>query len=509
MQNSDLKIDLERMEAKRLQLEKQQGLGRPIISALHNGYRFISIGSEPHYSKSWLTFHDFLFYYIKKVLGQEWGQIELGRPEADRHPIIRWMNLAHEHMKTYQAADQKIKSAPMNGAAFALINLSYNLYLLGHNAELRDRLIERLRKKDGFEAALYETFVAAIFINAGYKIELENEEDPASHHAEFVATDPISGKKFSVEAKHRKSGKDHTFIRNQLYAALKKNLRYERVVFIDVNIPKLTMDKIEDVIKEMDAAESSMTINGVPAPAAYVFVTNHSFAYDLSGTSYERAGFVHGFKIADFKIKTMHTTIREVVETREKHKEIDRVATSMKKHATIPSTFDGEIPLFAFNESARSHRLLIGNSYLVPTKDGAEEVGILESASVIASEKLVYGAYALQNGQRIICTGPISDEELEAYREHPDTFFGVPRQVTKKAETPIELYDFFYETYKKTPKEKLLEFMKDWKDFEAMRILPQEELSKIYCERAVYGAMASASKPRANSGDASLNSSIA
>ncbi|MEI7752724.1 MAG: SEC-C metal-binding domain-containing protein, partial [Candidatus Omnitrophota bacterium] len=375
MENSDLKIALERMEAKRLQLEKQQGLGRPIISTLHNGYRFISIGSELHYSKSWLTFHDFLFYYIKKVFGQKWGEIELAKPESDRHPIIKWMRLAHEHMMAYEVADKEIKSAPMNGAAFALISLSYNLYLLGHNAELRDRLIERLRKNDGFEAALYETFVAAIFINAGYKIELENEDDPAGHHEEFVATDPTSDKKFSVEAKHRKSGKDHTFIRNQLYAALKKKLRYERVVFIDLNIPKFTMDNIEDVIKEMDAAEGSMTIDGVPAPAAYVFVTNHSFAYDLSGTSYERAGFAHGFKIADFKIRTMHTTIREAVDMREKHKEIDRVATSMKKHATIPSTFDGEIPLFAFNEAACSHRLLIGNSYLVPTKDGAEEIG--------------------------------------------------------------------------------------------------------------------------------------
>jgi hypothetical protein len=237
-----------------------------------------------------------------------------------------------------------------------------------------------------------------------------------------------------------------------------------------------------------------MTINGVPAPAAYVFVTNHSFAYDLSGTSYERAGFAHGFKIADFKIKTMHTTIREAVDTREKHKEIDRVASSMKKYATIPSTFDGEIPLFAFNEVARSHRLLIGNSYLVSIEDGTKEIGILESASVTPSEKLVYGAYALRNGQRIICTTPISDEELEAYREHPDTFFGIPCQVTKKAETPIELYDFFYEAYKKTPKEKLLEFMKNWNDFEAMKTLPQGELSKIYCERAVYGAMAE-SKP--------------
>lgn len=496
-ENPDHKIVFERMEAKRLQLEKQQGLGRPILSILHNGYRFVSIGSELHYSKSWLTFHDFLFYYIKKVLGPEWGKAELLKPEQDRHPIMRWMHLAHEHLKAHEDPTKKVRSAPMNGAAFALINLSYNLYLLGHNAELRDRLVERLRRKDGFEATLYETFVVTIFINAGYKIELENEDDPSRHHEEFVATDPISGKKFSVEAKHRMAGKDHVAIRNQLHAALKKNLRYERVVFIDVNIPKFTMEKIEGVIKEMDAAEKSLTINSAPAPAAYVFVTNHSFAYDLSGTSHERAGFAHGFKIDDFKIRTPHTSIREAIEARDRHKEMDRLARSIKEHATIPSTFDGEIPFFAFNDEARERRLLIGNKYLVPTKEGSQEVGILETASVVASEKLVYGSYLLQSGQRIICTVPISDEEIEAHHEHPDTFFGVPRQTTRKAETPIELYDFFYETYQKTPKEKLLEFMKEWQDFEKMKTFSREELAKIFCERTVYGAMADAAKKKA------------
>jgi len=490
----DVKIAFEKMQAQQRQAEKQQGLGRPIISNVHQGYRFVAVGNRLHHSKSWLTFHDFLFDFLKTVLGKDWGQAELAKPEADRHPIMRWMQLAHEHMKEHEVPNKKVKSTPMSGAVFALLNLSYNLYLLGHNAELRDRLLERLRRKDGFEATLYETFVAAIFINAGFEIALEDEGDPTTHHGEFVATAPGSRKKYSLEAKHRQAGKDNAAVRNQLYAALKKNLPHERVVFIDLNIPKFTMDKIEGVIKEMDAAEKSLTINGAPAPAAYVFVTNHSFAYDLSGISHERTGFAHGFKIDEFKIRTAHTSIREAVEARERHKEMDGLASSIKQHATIPSTFDGEIPLFAFDEAALSRRLLIGNHYRVPTQGGVEEVGILETATVVENEKLVYGAYRLNDGSQIICTVPIGGEEIEAYREHPDTFFGVPREVGKKAEDPIELYDFFHNAYRRTPKERLLEFMKDWQDFETMKALSQEELAKIYCERAAYGAMAAAKK---------------
>jgi len=45
-----------------------------------------------------------------------------------------------------------------------------------------------------------------------------------------------------------------------------------------------------------------------------------------------------------------------------------------------------------------------------------------------------------------------------------------------------------YETYQKTPKEKLLEFLKDHPDFEKLQDESQEELAIIYCERMAYAA---------------------
>ena len=47
------------------QRQKQQGLGKPVISANFKGRRFVAIGKELRWSEKWKTFHDFLFDYIK------------------------------------------------------------------------------------------------------------------------------------------------------------------------------------------------------------------------------------------------------------------------------------------------------------------------------------------------------------------------------------------------------------------------------------------------------------
>lgn len=45
----------------------------------------------------------------------------------------------------------------------------------------------------------------------------------------------------------------------------------------------------------------------------------------------------------------------------------------------------------------------------------------------------------------------------------------------------LGLYDFFYATYRDTPREKLLKILKDAPDFEVL--LPQLDLAKIASER--------------------------
>jgi hypothetical protein len=66
--------------------------------------------------------------------------------------------------------------------------------------------------------------------------------------------------------------------------------------------------------------------------------------------------------------------------------------------------------------------------------------------------------------------------------------------VPERSDDPVDLFYFFYETYKETPKERLLEFIKDAPDFDDFKDLSQKDLSEAVCERWVYNAIQRADK---------------
>ena len=66
--NNVIKRKIDENKALELQRRKQQGLGKPIISANFKGRRFVAIGKELRWSEKWKTFHDFLFDYLKMMI---------------------------------------------------------------------------------------------------------------------------------------------------------------------------------------------------------------------------------------------------------------------------------------------------------------------------------------------------------------------------------------------------------------------------------------------------------
>lgn len=482
-------LQFERMKAKQALVEKQQGLGRSIISIEFKGYRMVAVGNRMYYSQKWKTFHDFLLEYIRLIFGKEWGQAEFAKPFKERHPLIQWHELAYRYMKEHQEGNAAINTAPMTGAMSAYINLSYNLYLLAHNVKIQERLIRRLKDISQFRGAQYETYVAAEFIKAGFGLEIENEEDSRTTHCEFTAVSKKTGRKYSIEAKARQPGKETTGIGNQLYNALRKQAQHERIIFIDVNIPEF-LNQVPNIIGEIKRKELNLTINDNPAPSAYLFITNHPFEYDLEGICENRTGFSHGFKISDFSFDFRFTNIRDVLRARKNHQDMFDLIKSICEHEEIPSTFDGEHPEFAFADKDAPPRLIIGEKYMIPDKDGQNVEGVLLNATVLEIEKKIYGIYRTTTGQRLICINPMTEEELIAYRRQPDTFFGVTLKQTQKAKNPLDLFDFFYEGYKDTPRLRLLEFVKNRPDFEVLQKLSDEELLITYCEGIVYSALA-------------------
>ncbi|MHC1751854.1 hypothetical protein [Humidesulfovibrio sp.] len=491
MLRGDRKVTLE------LQRKAQQGLGRPIISWVDGKVRYVAVGGSVLFSQSWGTFHDFLKDYVVEVFEKSWFEDELAQPEPYIHPLVQWYCGICEAYRRLSPTGRRFIAADANGLLTAFLCFSYNLYLVSHNVELLRKFVMRLKDKKQFYGAYYELFVAAQFIKSGFSIEFEDESACNVSHVEFTATNERSGKMYSVEAKARHSSNELGLscdvdpklcakIRRKLLAALQKEASYERVVFIDANFPDKASDPnnkqiLKDLSFKLRDIENDVDIKGKPAPPAYVFITNYPYHYELHGLDYHCSAIAVGFRIQDFNIDSRFSSLSEALISRDKHREMLDLMDCMRNQE-VPSTFNGEIPEFTFGESELP-RLMIGKKYLIPGQDGKEYIGELMSACVVESEQLAFGSYLLDNGHYVTASCPLSDLEMRAYRRHPDTFFDVVSPAGRRIKDGIDLFDFFFETYKDVDKDKLLGFMASWPDFEVLQGMSQDKLAQIFCTR--------------------------
>ena len=169
---------------------------------------------------------------------------------------------------------------------------------------------------------------------------------------------------------------------------------------------------------------------------------------------------------------------------------------SMRTHYEIPSTFDGENPELAFAPEDAPPRLRFGEIYLIPDAGGKEITARLYEAVVLEREKAVMGVYKTSDGVSMIVRTPMTESEIAAWKRHPDTFFGELRPLPEKATNWLELAQSFLKSYKSTPREKLLEWMKDAADIEYLKTLSQEDLAILWCERLGWSAAQQEQQPQ-------------
>ena len=91
-------------------------------------------------------------------------------------------------------------------------------------------------------------------------------------------------------------------------------------------------------------AEREITINGEPAPPAYVFITNRAFVLYLARTACVELWVAGGFKIDDFPLERAAGNILEMHKARERHIEVYWLLKTLDAHREIPSTFDDRLP---------------------------------------------------------------------------------------------------------------------------------------------------------------------
>lgn len=477
---------LEKHKVQELQRQKQQGLGRPIISIDYKGYRFVAIGNKLHYGK-WKTFPDFLANYIKQTLDGEWGNAEIAKPLAERHPLMQWYDKVCRLQAAHAKESGALFSTPMTGAVSAYNRLAYNLYLIAHNGkDIQTRLITRLKNKDNFQGAFFETQVAAWLIKAGFELEYEDETDGLTKHCEFTATYTATGEKYSVEAKSRATrlgGSARTPVGNQLRKALEKKADHRRLVFLDLNKALHTREEADRAIDRAEriiGLSEAMEIDGMPAPPAYVCITNMNDQHALDTSSLATIVLFSGFKISDF-MGVEFPSLREAARARERHWPMFQLLKSMEEHREIPQTFGGELPSEALVPNPLP-RLQVGQFHAVPGPDGVEVNAKITQATV-AHDKAYCAFHDPVTDKAWIGTFDMTPDELADYTKHPDTYFGVYQRQTRKVETAMEMFDFFVDGYRDTPKERLIELLPNYFNQEGLHAMPQKELVELLAEQ--------------------------
>ncbi len=460
--------------------------GRPIISTTFAGKRAVLVGDELHTFEG-LTFHDFLVHYLKQKLTLEWFRKESQEPEETRHPILKWLHeLAEIQRKTGEDKSKtEIWSAPLTGSALSFLKLAHNIYLLSHNVKLEERLLKRLRSKDQFFGALYETFVAAVFIQSGFDIELEDEADTDTSHCEFTATNRKTGNKFSVEAKLR-SKKDNDNIDNisvkwRVLKALHKKAEHKRIIFVDINFP---VDSFEEGNKLFDKTDIILNdLEKTKNETAYIFVTNNPHYFKEHSNNIQSSVLIRGFNIPEFT-RNQARSLHEAIEFRKKHFDIIQIQKLFRNVYDIPSGFSEDLVSEICKMSSLAG-LTIGCTYKLPYIDENIADAILENIIVDEYKKKIYAIFRyIGRNESAIKFISLTEDDLEEYRK-------LRKQISDKINDTkqldkmgmLEIYDTLYETYNESTKENLINFLENDPNINILKTKSQEELAQYYCER--------------------------
>ena len=489
--------------------ERQQGRGKHIITAMLGEHRLVAVGNTLYHSDKWKTFEDFLFSYLATKLGTEWGEQELAKPLEERHTVLQWFDAVTKLRSIGVATSDGLVATPMTGAVACYLGLAYNLYLLEHNVELQERYLGRLRDPRNFQGAYYELIVSSVLIRAGFTLVLEDEADQNSKHCEFSAVSKTTGKKYWVEAKMRAvSGvfgktdadgvkpteRDPTKnMTGHINAALQKPADDERLIFVDLNAEANNVDGVPDwgpmAVQRLDAKERDLR----EGQAAYIFVTNLPFHLQPDSTDLNRAALAFGLGIPDFS-KPQRRSLAETYKLEQKHIDAHEIMDGLKGYPVFPDTFDGKL-----RSDSAGRNIKIGETYLfTDVGDPPGTVGKVTTAVVSEPEGSAWVGIATPDGKNMILKQPMTPEQIEDYKRHPNLFFGEESHNGGNIDDPYLMFKWLLKTYQKTPKEKLLEFMQGAGEMANLQNLSQEELALIYCEQTVFNFLAAHAPEKIN-----------
>jgi hypothetical protein len=108
-----------------------------ICEQVHN--QIVAVRNTLYWSDKWKTFPDFLADYIKQKIGSDWGNTEIGKPFAERHPLLQWYDaLCHYQRETIRTPGE-VSNGNVSGLVACYLGLAYSL----SDAEFTDYMAHR------------------------------------------------------------------------------------------------------------------------------------------------------------------------------------------------------------------------------------------------------------------------------------------------------------------------------------------------------------------------------
>lgn len=180
------------------------GRVRPIIYTQgFNEQTLVGVGSAIYQTPKQSTFTNFLLNYGLLKFGDEWRETQNHLSLAEQHPLLKLHCQANLFVSQQPRRPEGHVSVVPNGPLSFCERFYYDLYTVDNNNVLQDELLNRLRNRDQFQGAMYELFVEATCLRAGFSIIREEHKRPKPKNVEFIALHKATQQHICVEAKSR------------------------------------------------------------------------------------------------------------------------------------------------------------------------------------------------------------------------------------------------------------------------------------------------------------------
>jgi hypothetical protein len=153
--------------------------------------------------------------------------------------------------------------------------------------------------------------------------------------------------------------------------------------------------------------------------------------------------------------------IEDALEGYDKHRDVFWMMEAWRLARTIPTTFDATPPELLSPDGQPQKTVQIGDTLLVPDKDGNEVAVRVEDIASIG-DKVMVAVHDVATNRRWLAQFPLTEGETQAAARFTDAIFGKDNASRGLRDSdPFDLYDWPLKVYADTKPEQLAKLIRE------------------------------------------------